>query len=143
MTTIAYRDGVIAADTCMALGSVVIPGRVKIARALDGRLIGAAGASGFGDTFRTWALTEKGETPKVANDSVGFIVDLDGSIRIWDSDEGHGPFTVRPPYYAVGTGAECAMGAMHYGAGAEDAVRAAIAHDKSTNGDVFVLRRNA
>jgi ATP-dependent HslUV protease subunit HslV len=138
MTTIAYRDGVIAADTLMTCDGSIMAGRVKIARADDGRLIGASGASGFGDAFRKWALTEQGEPPKLPEHSAGFIIDRDGSIRIFDADEG-GAFEIRPPYFAMGSGQNYAIGAMHAGAGAEAAVRAAIAHDPLTNGDVLVL----
>lgn len=141
MTTIAYRDGVIAADTSMTVNGTVVPGRVKIARAPDGRLIGGAGKAAFTESFRAWAITEEGDPPKMEPGSVGFVIDTDGSVRLWDSDEGNGPFTVRPPYIAVGSGQDYAMGAMFAGADAETAVRAAIAHDKSTNGDVLVLSR--
>lgn len=141
MTTIAYRDGVIAADTSMSCDGMVLSGRVKIARADDGRLIGAAGSSAYSDAFREWALKEQGNPPKTGADSIGFIIATDGSVRVWDSDEGDGFFRVHPPYFAAGSGAPVAFGAMHVGADAEAAVRAAIAHDKSTNGDVLVLRR--
>lgn len=128
----------IAADTSSVIGGIVMEGRVKIARAEDGRLIGAAGLCGYCEAFRAWALKEDGEAPN-SKDSIGFIVDLDGTIRIWDSEEGGGPYRIKPPYFAAGSGAEYAMGAMHANATAEQAVRAAIAHDKSTNGDVLVL----
>jgi hypothetical protein len=124
----------------MCNGSVM-SGRVKVCKARDGRLIGAAGKSSYCDAFRKWAMTEKGRPPKMETDSCGIIIGTDGKVRIFDSDEGAGCYELSPPYFAVGSGQDYAMGAMHYGAGAEAAIRAAIAHDKGTNGEVLVLRR--
>jgi len=50
---------------------------------------------------------------------------------------------VRAPFYALGSGYQVAMGAMEFGATAEEAVRAAIKWDTGSGGDVTVLRLGA
>lgn len=86
-------------------------------------------------------MTEKGPYPKMAADSCGVIIDKCGTVRLFDSDEGDGSYEIRPPYFALGSGQDYALGAMHHGASAEEAIAAAIQHDKGTNGGIMVLRR--
>lgn len=139
MTTVAWRGGVMAADTMMTFGSTLIDGRIKIARRDDGALIGAAGLCGRSEAFRAWALGgEVGNAPDM-KDSTGIIVEPDGAVRVFDGEE-NGSYTIRPPYFAIGSGTDHALGAMFAGASAETAVRAAILHDKSSGGAVTVIR---
>ena len=49
----------------------------------------------------------------------------------------------RGPYFAMGSGRDFALGAMAAGASAEEAVRAAIAHDVYSGGEVVTLRIQA
>lgn len=131
-----------AADTGVCAGDMVIVGRIKIYRRDDGALIGGAGKGGYCHAFRKWALGgENGEPPASRDDSAGMIVMPDGLIRLWDNEVGLNELTT--DYFAIGSGQEYAMGAMFCSASAEDAVRAAIAHDAFTNGDVMILRANA
>jgi hypothetical protein len=140
ITTIAYKNGFLAADTASNLQGVITPGRTKIARRSDGVLVGTAGQCAFGDAFRSWVLKNQiGAPPKIPDDSGAFIILPDGTVRIWDPSEGAGSFTIHPPFYARGSGREFALGAMHAGATAEEAVRAAIALDPATNGEIMVL----
>lgn len=144
MTTVVYRDGVMATDTAyIANGVTIVIGRRKIARRSDdGALIGGCGKSATVDAFIAWAVHGEIGDPPVMEEAAGIIAYIDGTIRGFDDDEGGGRrgFLIAPPYFAIGSGAEYAFGAMFAGADAETSVRAAIAHDKSTNGDVLILR---
>ena len=141
MTTIAYRDGVLAADTRVSTGGIMDCEIIKIARNSDGDLAGASGDAGFSAEFLRWFLGgEKQNTPvpkKENNPYEGLIFRSSGEINVFD--EG-GVCQVTAPYYASGSGVCIALGAMAYGADAEQAVRMAMKHDVSTGGEITVLR---
>jgi hypothetical protein len=146
MTTIAYRDGVMASDTGMTMRGSRCGRATKIVRASDGRLIGACGSCSGAEAFKTWALDPnyrdyeppanpiKDEQP----DWSGLIAHPDGQIEVFDGGESSHKFAA--DYYAAGSGRPEALGAMFMGATAEQAVRAAMAHDHGTWGDVLTLR---
>lgn len=141
MTTIAYRDGVLAADTALSYGSM-LRGATKITRCSDGVLAGAAGNAGYNTLFLQWAERGRHGEPPVAqrvDDGLdrGVLFYPDGVVEIY---EANGVYRCRPPYYAFGSGKSEALGAMFAGADAEMAVRAAIEHDPGTGGDITVLR---
>lgn len=145
MTTIAYRDGVIAADTRMCVGDSIVGDVVKIARNSNGDLAGAAGDASYSFAFLNWFTgMESGACPeaKQTDNSIdrGVIFRKNGTIIVY---EPHGHFRASAPYFAVGSGRPEALGAMHAGASAEGAVRAAIAHDAYTGGNVTVLRHES
>ena len=147
MTTIAFRDGVMAADTSVMAGySQFDSGVPKIAKMADGRLAGAAGSAGFSGAWIRWCLTGAldDDRPVPQKDDTGtdrgIIVNLDRSISVFESE---GWFVIRPRYYAMGSGKDHAFGTMFAGADAETAVRAAIEHDASSRYGVTVLRLGA
>lgn len=142
MTIIAYRNGILAADTSTTVDGCVLPGRIKIVRRDDGALIAACGACGYGDAFRAWASAgEVGEPPKVADASAGVIFMRGGLVRVFDCDEG--AYTIAPPYFALGSGMAFALGALYAGATAEQAAKAAIEHDSKSNGSVMTVAHDA
>jgi hypothetical protein len=146
VTTIAYRDGVLAADTGMTIGGSQFAHMTKIARNKRGDLAGGCGMAPWCCAFLKWFMNgEKGAPPPIEKDggndkSKGFIARARGGLVVHESD---GTFAPIAPYYAIGSGRGEAIGAMFAGASAELAVRAAIAHDESTFGDVTVLRHEA
>lgn len=141
MTTIAYRDGVIAADTGLTLGSSrTICTVTKIARNSKGDLVGVCGGATFGGQFLTWFVNgeELSKRPSFEKDEDRTIViRRNGEIEIHEVG-GFYPIP-KAPYFAIGAGRHEALGAMFVGADAETAVRAAMAHDPSTFGEVMVL----
>ena len=145
MTTIAYRDGVLAADTAMARGGTLYPGSItKIVRASNGCLAGAAGTAGYNGAFLRWALAGmEGDPPTAKQDDrdcdTGIIFRPDGSVVLYEPT---GWFETHPGVYAIGSGREFALGAMRAGADAEQAVMAAAAHDPYTGVPVTVLRHD-
>lgn len=142
MTTIAYRDRVLAADTAMCQGGVMVGSVVKIARRNDGDMCGAAGDAAYNAAFRDWFLGgEEGNPPQAKQEEGifdrGVIFRKAGGIDVF---EPRGKFSVLAPYFAFGSGKEAALGAMFAGADAETAVRAAIQFDPHTGGEITLLR---
>lgn len=146
MTTIAYRDGVLAADTAMSRGATLIRGIEKTARRpRDGALAAIVGAGYYAGPFFAWFHAGcEGDPPRVDQDPdgcvTGIVVEPNGVATIYEMG---GWYELRAPYWAIGSGRDQALGAMFAGADAETAVRAAIEHDHGTHGDVRVLRAKA
>lgn len=142
MTTIAYRAGVLAADTAMNCGGVRVSRSRKVGQSRHG-LAAACGASAFGQAFLAWvagggALDPRSpDRPKPGDNDEGVLIRPDGSIVVY---EDAGALDIDAPYYAAGSGYAIALGAMHAGASAEEAVRAAIAHDVYSGGEVESVR---
>jgi len=143
MTTIAYKDGVLAADTLCVNGHIRSGFATKIVRGPRGELAGSAGSAGFNRAFNAWVTAGmEGEPPKAAEtDDIrdyGFVVLPNGEI---EQHEPEGVNRLRADIFAVGSGRNVAQGAMKAGATAEEAVRIAIDLDCYSGGEVTVLRR--
>ncbi len=134
MTTIAYRDGVMAADSRAYAGTKVPIGhKVKIRRLEDGTLIGAS-SSHVGAT--KWVLdwwekgcpAEAGGAQLLPEAFQLLAVTPNGEAYI-AKDLGVVSGPLNGPYFAVGSGEEFALGAMAHGANAVEAVKAACVCD--------------
>lgn len=137
MTTIAYRAGILAADTRVIQGSSIIGRATKIVRRDDGALAGGAGDLPWVQAFHRWFLEgADGDPPPVEDGSKGVIIIRNKPIEMFE--EG-GAFEFRPPYFAFGSGKEFALGAMFAGASAPEAVKAAMNFDPGTGGRVMTL----
>lgn len=145
MTTIAYRDGMMAADSGCWIGSAHHTWTRKVALAPDGSLWGATGNAAECAALIRWAETGEGEMPSPRQVSEGnssfhaLTVSPLGGVRLLTA---HG-FEEMPgaPYFAIGAGGEAAFGALYMGATAEQAVAAAIAHASGASAPVQVVRR--
>jgi ATP-dependent HslUV protease subunit HslV len=142
MTTIAYKDGVLAADTQVNDGNLRVASLKKIGSLPGGWRWAYAGAVQFQEDCVRWAKTyavlkRSESTPPTWDDesSVFIVIDSAGEAREW---LGKGWVAVCSPA-AWGSGQAVARGAMYVGASAEDAVKAAIALDMRSGGDVTVL----
>lgn len=138
ITTIAYRAGVIAADTQMIQGTSIIGHVTKIVRRDDGALCGGAGDLAWVQAFHRWFLDGcDGDPPRFDDDcSKGLIIRRRKPIEIFESC---GAFEFRPAFVAIGSGKEFALGAMQVGASAKQAVKAAMAFDPGSGGTVMAL----
>jgi hypothetical protein len=143
MTTIAFHRGQVAADTGLTARGSRLGHVCKLKRNLVGDVAGASGCATWAAAFRKWFATgEQGPPPEIKRDpqnndeAKGVVFRADGTIEVYESPGMH---TLEAPFYAIGSGAAEARGAMHVGANAELAVRAAMALDESTYGDVTVL----
>lgn len=139
MTTVAYRDGIIAGDSQVTSGDVDVGRAVKIERK-GSVVVGVAGCLAFCQGFLDWFRGGmKGDPPIMRKDDsrAEAIVVYGGHVLSRDND---GWDRLRAPYYAIGSGRQFAMGAMAAGASAEGAVRCAIKHDVYSGGEVIILR---
>lgn len=136
MTAIAYRDGIIAADTNACTDDIVVGQLHKIAKRGDA-IAGATGTSIAVDSFlRSFmARTDKDFRleDKDAEDFQGIIVEQNGTI--WNV-EASGKHPITAPFFALGAARGILIGAMAAGASAEEAVRIAIQYDCLCGGEV-------
>jgi hypothetical protein len=143
MSTIAFRGGIMAADSRAYGGrGEPSPGRkVKIFRLDDGSLIGLSTSTpGTSERFVAWL--KDGAKPDILNDKIdlrALMVRPDGGIYVIDNT----PYFSGPmecDYYAVGSGTGYAMGAMAMGATAEQAVAVACDLDPHSGAPIMAER---
>jgi ATP-dependent protease HslVU (ClpYQ) peptidase subunit len=134
MTVIAYRAGIIAADSRAYAGDKVpIGSKQKIRRLGDGTLLGASsthvGGTGWAmDWYEDGMPSEAGKEVKLPDSFTLLVVKPDGSV--WYADKGGdkgvanltGPLSTE--FIAIGSGEEYALGAMAAGLDAISAVKA-------------------
>lgn len=141
MTTIAYRDGVLAADSQATAGGKFEGSVVKIAK--RGQCLAAVcglapQARAFLDWFRA-GMT--GDCPYLGDKddcAWGFIYTPTNRV-LWFKPGG--PEDFHSPIHSTGSGAEIALGAMHAGATPQEAVAIAAKIDIHTGGQIRVLSR--
>lgn len=121
MTVIAYRDGVMAADSRVT-GNFVTTG-IKLYRK-NSRIIGFAGDLHQALVFVDWYFDNKQRKPDLANESdwYALVASSDG-LEEWN--HALRPVQIMDRFYAIGSGAEIAMGAMEAGASAKRAAEIA------------------
>jgi len=140
LTTIAYKDGVIAADSCATDEGSETAGAVKtqceklFRKIVDGRnvIIATAGETAPGLTFVQWYGSGKKRPSRLADADFTVLVLDDGVL--YES----GPWCVlekvMAPFYAIGSGRKCALAAMACGKTALEAVEVASLFDPYTAG---------
>ncbi len=145
MTTVAYRDGVMAADGRGNVnGRIVSSVDVKIRRLSDGSLATGCGSSAIIATYLKWL--EDRSTPRPSLMSVVdkedgatvFVVRKDGRIERHEPDG----IEVEPedlPFFSCGSGAMAALAAMHMGAGSKRAVEIACLCDVYSGGRIITM----
>ncbi len=137
MTTIALRNGIMAGDRLIVTGSIIDGCTTKVHRRPDGALIGYAGPLSLCTAIRDWFLTGAiEERPKFgdSDDSAEALVAYpDGRVELHDRE---GCFDIEAEFYAIGSGASIALGAMAAGCGAAEAVEMAAEYDTMTGGGV-------
>jgi hypothetical protein len=144
MTVIAYRDGIIAADSRSTTvgkeaGIRFFDSSVKLFRKA-GCVIATAGSSSPGMVFVRWygsGVKKKHEAMTSDADWTCLVLDKDG---LWEWDASLEPEQIREPFYAIGTGCKAALGAMHMHATAVEAVQIACRIDPNCGGLVQFMR---
>ena len=140
MTTIAYRNGVLAGDSQVTDGQIWTADKLFDVSSSAGRLlVGVCGDVYAGLVFVEWLKNEKSRKPDIGNEDFEAIVIAEsGRVTIWNQSLiGWRP---KGKYFAIGSGGPVAMGAMSAGKGAIDAVKVACKHDPYTRGPVRSLR---
>lgn len=143
MSTIVYRDGILAGDSRAFSGSrTPIGAKIKIAELEDGVLVGVSTTQpGLGEAFIDWYATgcQPSERPDMGQQGFdALVIDADANVFFYnDSFMPSGPLLV--DYIAIGSGAEYALGAMAAGKTAEEAVEIASGLDVWTGGPIFTI----
>jgi hypothetical protein len=135
VTTIVYRDGIVAADTCASLGHINLP---EIADKLfivpkdkGGGVVAMIGASFAGMKLIKQILA--GESPSVdlGNDAAVIHFGRPGTITVYEGDF-HSPCNFTD-FAAWGSGMEISLGALAMGADAIKAVEVAARFDSASS----------
>lgn len=134
MTVIAFKDGVLAADSLITADGVRVGYTTKI-RKIGPVLAAGAGTMSFVQAFLDWLATgAEDDPPETSGNSEGLLI-YDGRILTWNDGWDH--FVT--PFYAIGSGRYQALGAMAAGASAREAVEAACLSDCYSGGFVQAL----
>jgi hypothetical protein len=138
MTTIAYRDKVLAGDRRSTDGSLIVPGRYrKVYKNKCGWLYGAAGTSGPCEALNAYMAScpDFSEELPPRGKYTAIVVSPDG--RVYNIDNGWIELLPKDiEFYVVGSGAPAALGALWMGANAVEAVEIASEIDNCTGGGV-------
>lgn len=147
MTTIAYKNGVMASDSCWTLGNAQVVSASKIHRLSSGGLLGQAGDN---DQRSVAALFEKIKDPRKfpsRQELLGTVTEFHGLLALprrgvwyiaicktgpggWVEDgEDCGIWEANRGFAAVGSGSDFAIGAMAAGKTAREAVAIACKFD--------------
>ena len=143
MTSIVYKDGVIAGDTGHFRGDTLVGHAPKVFRNSKDDLAGCAGDASFIQIFIRWFLGgEVGPPPsslavgedKQHNEA---LLVRDGGQILYLMHQELIPFD--DLFFSIGGGSDVAYGAMFAGSDAATAVRAAISRSVWVAGDIITL----
>jgi ATP-dependent protease HslVU (ClpYQ) peptidase subunit len=141
VTTIAYANGVIAADTLATWGTTRDGFVDKIAKR-GPFLAGTSGSIVASQAFLDWFNGGmRGDPPSMPDGDAttfGVIVTPEDLILTWGP---RGWERTRNQTVAMGSGGEFAQGAMAMGATPEQAVKVAIQFDTKSGGEVMAFSR--
>lgn len=149
MTTIAYRDGAIAGDSkayggkyCASPGSKTKVHQIEGGER-DGWIVGISTNNVGGDALLLDWLQRGAPLPQTSDlkpdQFIILALDPSGGLHLAnDNLSFSGP--IESEFYAIGSGADFALGAMAVGASAEESIRVASRFDAHTGGEVTVRR---
>jgi ATP-dependent protease HslVU (ClpYQ) peptidase subunit len=144
LTTVAYRDGVLAADSLATRHDVRIGSIAKLQRLPNGDRLALLGSVGEAMSLRGWYVKatvdgradDPGEVPASSNSAL-VVVKASGALLVFEDGNCHP--APDSPFHAWGSGEALALGALSMGASAAQAVAVAIERDVFSGGDVQVL----
>lgn len=135
MTTIAFKDGVMAADTQITSDYAIHA--PKIFRLPDGGVAGGAGDWSRAYAGIKWLMEgEKGDPPNLGDADI-LIARADGTL--WKANEEFPAYPLLDKMAAIGCGALAAIVAMRGGSTAVEAVQAVAVSDIYTNDPVMSM----
>jgi ATP-dependent protease HslVU (ClpYQ) peptidase subunit len=146
VTTIAYKAGILAADTQVTCGDGSKMRARKIQELPDGSFYACAGDTSAILRIQRWMARgmPRRNRPRVPKDAEAdlLMVKPDGSA--WLLNDGFDFERVETPFVAIGSGAAYALGAMARGATAVQAIKIAAKFDVNTSAPIdSVSARNA
>lgn len=139
LTTIAYRDGVMAADGRVTVGQLIVTDTChKITKLSDGALFALCGDDRLEQALIAWLEACDPEVmPPQGKDFTAVLVDTQGVLSTFEGS-GDDFVTWGGEYAAFGSGQDIAYGAMEMGATADQAVAAAIRRNTHSGGLIQV-----
>lgn len=143
MTTITYRDGVMASDSGVWHGDACHGWARKLAKGPDGTLYGVTGNAAQCGGYLAWVdagcVGDQPVADQEANDTSSFcvMVATPGQPIRYRTSRGDEVFDA--PYFAIGPGAVAAYGAMFVGADAATTIEAAKEHASGAFGRVQTI----
>lgn len=147
MTTIATDGRVVAFDSRMTYGSLtVVRAEPKVVRVSDHGYCGASGGTSECAAFIQWIRAQllpgpKATEPALSDEFEGILVDVStGKVFLYRK---HLKAIQMPAPFAIGSGAEFAIGAMAAGATAVEAVRICCKLSATTGEPVHCLPAEA
>lgn len=155
MTTVAYRDGVLASDSKVTMGHLYAMNQPKLHRLKGGAMLGQAGDCDVREIVHLLqavttedAIPDKDTLSATRTDFEGILVlpnkevyylavfkEEFGSSVEWQAHVNK----LYNKFIACGSGGELAMAAMMQGASAEEAIKIAAALDIYTGGKVQTM----
>jgi 20S proteasome alpha/beta subunit len=138
VTTVAYKDGVLASDSRVTSGTFIYPGAYdKVFRIPDGSLYAFCGRVEAGMRLLK-SLMDDEDPPQWKSAATGIHIHTNG--QIWTYEGGGLWLRDKGKYAAWGSGSPYAYGAMAANADAVEAVRIAKKFDNASGGSVKALR---
>jgi ATP-dependent protease HslVU (ClpYQ) peptidase subunit len=140
VTTIAYKAGVLAGDSQATDDQLWQTTKIERLNTSAGSLlVGWCGDVHSALVFMEWLKNDQSRKPDISNeDFEALVIAETGRVTIWNQSlVGWRP---EGKFFALGSGAKAAMGAMHAGKGAVDAVKIACLVDPYTRGPVRSLK---
>jgi ATP-dependent HslUV protease subunit HslV len=141
VTTIAYCDGVLAADTQMTCSDGSRWRVTKLERLPDGSIVGFSGDSKLIPRLVRWisrGMTARNR-PRFKDDDVAEVLLVKPDGTVWLVDTSLVPERITSAQAAIGSGGPYAMGAMACGRDAEAAVNIACLFDSSSSPPVETM----
>lgn len=141
MTTVAYRAGVLASDSQATDNQVWSVQKLwEVADDSEVILVGICGDIFAAMAFIEWLKDrEHARKPQIeCEDFEAIVIASNGRVTLWN--QSLVPFKPRGKFFAIGSGGAAAMGAMHAGKSAVEAVKIAKRIDPYTGGRVMSLR---
>ena len=133
MTTIAYKDGVLACDKRISEENFVYKG-TKF-KETDKKVYVATGLLSYGMRFINYLIDNLDEKPPKLKNTIVLEFDKEtGKLWIWENK--HIGLPVETQMYAHGSGYGFAIGAMSFGATPEEAIKVATKHDAFTGNGI-------
>jgi ATP-dependent protease HslVU (ClpYQ) peptidase subunit len=139
MTTVVYRDGIMASDTQLSRGNLKNRFK-KTFKFKDGSLFGISGELISCMRIKDWFASDmKGEPPQFADDNAAecMLVNKHGLFLI---DGELYPIEMEDGFLAIGSGAPYALSAMSCGKTALEALEIASEWDAGTSAPFNVMR---
>ena len=132
MTTIAYKDGILAADTQVTCGTTRISISHKIKELTNGIIVACAGGVTDDWYFKRWLAGEQIPKSKLPTKKFEAMAIKDGK-PYWYQDGMEDHPVEKGQFYAIGSGWNICMAFMHTGMSAVDAIKATSELDIYTN----------